>query len=416
MKCFAKTVCLAAVLFCLLTAVALAEGQWEHLYTEDGIDIYKKTFPGTDVCAFKGVGFVDAKMEVIGCVIRDVPNYPEWMAKCKKAMILKDIDRNTKIIYNVINAPFPYSDRDMVVDNNTVYHLDKGTAEITFGISDSPLAPPTDKYVRVTELSGRYLLEFFGRNKTRVTYLHRAHPGGNIPVSIANRVEIRNYPYINIMGLREMAAKQEYIEEGAASPEHDLIEKMNANRLIVGKILKNRVSEYVIDPQLLELIFDQPLMKEIVSYVHAEEARFESIQHAVLGMFSVGVTSPAVEAYIADKELTDFFSMDKFMQEKWLISLIAQEKGLIENFLDANSPAAEKMFHTLTTSKSAVRTFIQDEELAATILTRADVRRQLWADDTLRQEILENIGSFDDLEEFEELIRERVEEYPGVEL
>ncbi|MFO8049844.1 MAG: START domain-containing protein [Desulfosudaceae bacterium] len=412
MTSMAKTICLAAAILLLMSAAGLAESEWEHLYTKDGIEIYKKTFPGTDVCAFKGVGFVDAKMEVIGCVLRDIPSYPQWMAKCKKALVLKDIDRNTKILYNAINAPFPYKDRDMVVKNETLYHLDNGTAEITFGVADdTSLAPPTSKYVRVEELSGRYLLEFFGREKTRLTYLHRAHPGGNIPVSIANRVEIRDYPYTNIKGLRKMVKKQEYIEKGAASPEHDLIEKMGSDIDIVRSILKKRVSDYLIDPELLKIVFRDDLMRDIVTYVHAEGASFKSIQQAVLGMFSVGATSEKIEEYIADKDLDEFFSIDKLMEEKWLIELIAKNKGLIEEFLDANSSSAEKMFHKITTCEKAVQTFIKDEELARTILTDPEIRRQLWEDDTLRREILENIGSFDDLEEFEDLVEDRVEEY-----
>ncbi|MFW5989335.1 MAG: START domain-containing protein [Desulfosudaceae bacterium] len=408
----AKTICLAAALLLLLTAAGLAESEWEHLYTKDGIEIYKKTLPGTDVCAFKGVGFVDAKMEVIGCVLRDIPAYPQWMAKCKKALVLKDIDRNTKILYNVIDAPFPYKDRDMVVDNETVYNLDNGTAEITFGVAeDTSLAPPSGKYVRVEELSGRYLLEFFGREKTRLTYLHRADPGGNIPVSLANRVEIRNYPYTNIKGLRKMVKKEKYIEKGAASPEHALIKKMGGDIDIVRSVLKKRVSDYLIDPELLEIVFREDSMRDIVAYVHAEGASFKSIQQAVLGMFSAGVTSEKIEEYVADKDLDEFFSIDKLMKEKWLIDLIANNKGLIEDFLDANSSSAEKMFHKITTSEKAVQTFIKDEELARSILTDSEVRQQLWEDDTLRRELLENIGSFDDLEEFEDLIEDRVEKY-----
>ncbi len=414
MRMIARTACLAAVLLGLLLTAAMAESDWEHLYTKDGIDVYQKDLPDTDVCRFKGVGFVDASMETIGCVLRDIPAFPEWVANFKKAVVLKDIDRNTKITYNIIDTPFPYKNRDMIIENDTVYNLEKGSAEITFAARDSSLAPPTDKYVRMTDVSGRYFIEFFGREKTRVTYEYQADPEGNIPVALANRVEIKHQPYISLKGLREMADKQKYIAEGAASPEHDLIEKMRGNIKVVRSILKNRISEYVVDPELLDLIFSQPRMQEIIAAVHEKNASFQSIQQAVLGMFSIGVTSPKVAAYIADKDLADFFSIDKLMKEKWVADLIAREKSLIERFLDANSSAAEKMFHKITSSDKVVHTFVRDKELARTILTNAGVRRQLWADDTLRDNILNNIGSFDDIDDFAEIVEERVKTYPGV--
>ncbi len=258
-------------------SVVAADGKWELIASDDGIDTYRMTHPGTDVCTFKGVGFVDAKMEVVGEVIRDIPAYPEWMAKCKHARVLKHIDRNTKVFYNIINAPFPYKDRDMVVDNQTIYDLENGVADISFGVAKDYSFPEDRRYFRLTEITGKYYIEYFGRNKTRVTYLHRAHPGGNIPVLIANRIEISRYPAINIKGIREMAKKEKYIKAGRQSPEYDLIEKMISKGENVEKVLKNRMGQYIIDPKLLEIVFAQPAAREIADHVYAEGTTFESV-------------------------------------------------------------------------------------------------------------------------------------------
>jgi hypothetical protein len=56
----------------LIFSTAGAEGQWELIKSKDGIDTYKMTHAGTEVCTFKGVGFVDAKIEIIGEVMRDI--------------------------------------------------------------------------------------------------------------------------------------------------------------------------------------------------------------------------------------------------------------------------------------------------------------------------------------------------------
>jgi len=80
----------ALIILCLLllTAVVSAESKWKYIYTRDGIDVFQKSFPGTSVRAFKGIGFVDAKLEVVNAVIRNIPAYPMWVARCKEAIFL----------------------------------------------------------------------------------------------------------------------------------------------------------------------------------------------------------------------------------------------------------------------------------------------------------------------------------------
>ncbi len=419
----ANVVCLILAVLLLLPGGTKAEdkaGRWELIASDDGIDTYRMRHPGTDICTFKGVGFVDAGMEVVGAVIRDIPAYPRWMARCKKAEVLKHIDRNTKILYNVINAPFPYKDRDMVVDNTTFYDLENGTAEITFGLARDYPFPETGEYLRVPELSGRYFLEYFGRHKTRVTYLHKADPGGNIPVLVANRVEIRRYPAMNIKGLREMVRDQAYITAGRQSPEYDLIEGMLASREKVAQVLKNRMQDYVTDPVFLARIFAQPSVEKLVDQMHAAGVTFDSIVEGVIGILSLvsgeaagsaDKSAEAVFAYIADKPLAAFFSMDAFMQEKWLIKELARRQAVLRGLLDRENMRAQRIFHKLLTDETAVRAFIKNDHLAETILTDQSLRTRLWEDREFRKDLLENLGTFACLADFEKMVQERVDGY-----
>lgn len=100
------------VLF-LFSVAGAEEGHWELIKSKDGIDTYRMKHPGTEVCTFKAVGFVYAKMETVGEVRQDIPAYPEWMASnSRNQPSSKTIDRNTYIFHAVIKTPFPYQDRD----------------------------------------------------------------------------------------------------------------------------------------------------------------------------------------------------------------------------------------------------------------------------------------------------------------
>ncbi len=199
------------ILLILIDAGISAERDWTHLFAKDGIDVYYKTYPGTPVCAFKGVGFVNAGMAVVRSVLQDISAYPQWMARCKESVILKNVDPDTRIFYGVVDTPLPFKDRDMILSNRTIHHPDKGRAEIIFDLSDQGIVPPRKKYFRVTELSGKYILEKIDCNKTRVTFIYQGDPGGKIPVAIANWLESRYYPHRILMGLREMVKKDKYL-------------------------------------------------------------------------------------------------------------------------------------------------------------------------------------------------------------
>lgn len=405
----------------LLGSIACAEGQWELIESKNGIDTYKMTHPGTNVCAFKGVGFVDAKIEIIGEVMRDIPAYPEWMAKFKKTAILKTIDRNTYVFNAVLKTPVPFQNRDIVIENQTKYNFNNGSVLLTFRSANSFNYPRQEGLFRVTELEGHYYLEYFGRDKTRITYQYRSDPGGNIPVLLANEIEIKHYPAQTISGLRKMVQKKKYIDAGLTSPEHDLIEQMLDSKKDVASILKNRIGEYIIDPVLLNMMFETTTSKKIVDNVYATRSDFVRIRQGMVDLFNV-VTEKGlngqqkqeidnIAAYLKDKDFDTFFSMKQFMGEKWLLDDITKDKKLVHGLFDMESTLAKVIFEKVTTSKTAVTSFIKNKRLAESILTNASIREKLWADKVLRTRLANELGTFENPKDFENLIAERVKSY-----
>ena len=405
----------------LLGSIACAEGQWELLESKDGIDTYRMTHPGTNVCTFKGMGFVDAKIEVIGEVMRDIQAYPEWMAKFKKTTILKTIDRNTYVFHAILRTPIPFQNRDLVIENQTKYNFNNGTSLISFRSANSFNYPKQEGYFRITELEGQYYLEYFGRDKTRITYQYRSDPGGNIPVYLANEIEIKHYPAQTITGLRKIVHKKKYIDAGLASPEHDMIERMLDSKKDVANILKNRIGEYIIDPVLLNMLFEMTTSKKIVDSVYATRSDFASIRQGMVDLLNVvaekGHTGQekqeidTIIAHLADKEFDTFFSIKKFMGEKWLLDEIVKDKKLVQGLFDMESSLAKVIFEKVTTSKTAVTSFIKDKRLAESILTNASIRKNLWADKVLRMRLANELGTFRKPKDFENLIAERVRSY-----
>lgn len=219
---------LITLLLLLPAPFVSAETQWAHLFTNDGIEVYRKISPETQVCTFKGVGFIDAGIEAVVSVIQDIPAYNQWVPRCRETRVLKEIDGNTSIFYSVVDSPPPYKDRDMVLVNKTVVDHDNNMIEISFDLSDQGGFPTSDNYVRVKELSGKYLLEYVASDKTRITFIYRGNPGGNIPLCIVNWFGNRKYPHDNIMGLRAMAKEGKYINAGRRFEGKRIVGVMNS--------------------------------------------------------------------------------------------------------------------------------------------------------------------------------------------
>lgn len=413
-------------LFWLMLLMARAgadHGEWGLIMSHDGIDTYCMTHPGTDVCTFKAVGFVDAKIEVIGAVFRDIAAHPRWMADTKETKVLKTIDRNTYVFYNVINVPFPYRDRDMIINNDAIYNLENGTATVTFSTTSDMMCPDEGRRLRLMPgmLEGAFYLEFFGRNKTRVTYMHKADPGGNIPVGIANAFKLKYYPAINLKGLREMVKKEKYIQAGLASPENEMVENMIADQAKVKKVLKNRLGDYITDPELLDMMLDTSMANRIVAQVYNNRASFESVKQASVEMLGIvaaeglkgDVRSEVyrILGYLADKRFEDFFNIDRFMQETWLVAEVAARKDLIRGLFNKNSDIARVMFDKISASPTAVNRFIRDDALAEKILKDPALRQKLWEDELLREQIVNRIGELESLKAFEAIVAERVESF-----
>ena len=59
---------------------------WEKIKDEDGVQIYKRDVPGSDVIAFKGTGLVDAPLDRVATVLFDTSRAPEWIDSLEEAV------------------------------------------------------------------------------------------------------------------------------------------------------------------------------------------------------------------------------------------------------------------------------------------------------------------------------------------
>lgn len=182
---------------------------WRFLHEVNGVSIYKRPLPDSDVAMFKGISIVDASIAVVAEILRDLPAYPQWMANVMLGRVEKYFNPNSMMVYNVIDFPWPASDRDAVLKSET--SVDKVTGEIIVtskAMANSHL-PINEKLVRTDKLIQKFILEFIEKDKTRVSYIIHIDPKGSLPASLVNTV-LKDVPGKSLDNLKHMVRKDKY--------------------------------------------------------------------------------------------------------------------------------------------------------------------------------------------------------------
>lgn len=251
---------LAALVLALAAARAAAD-EWRQFLDEDGISGYSRSVAGSRVLEVRSVVVVDARIEVVGAVLRDVEGLARPGSSCYAARLLDQPDRDHYTFYAAYRLPGPFHDRVAVVSVANRYDLELGrvTADLR-AVADSPVPLPADA-VRITEFEAQFVVEYLSREKTGVVYTSRIDPAGNIPAFLADR-SARSGLLENARDLRRAVRKPEYLAAAAASPDAALAERLVGDPTVVRRVLANRLREVIDDRGLVERLAADPRVVE----------------------------------------------------------------------------------------------------------------------------------------------------------
>ncbi|MEX2208814.1 MAG: START domain-containing protein [Myxococcota bacterium] len=193
-----------AILFAALlpsAREARADADWQPLLTQDGVSVEERNAPGRTLPELRASAEIDAGVFEVLAVISDVPRQKEWMADCEESRLIREEPGDVSLIYNRTGAPWPISDRDVVLRAEAKLLEPSQHAAVSFANVDDPSTPPIDGIVRMPRLAGSYDLVAAGPVRTRVTYQIDIDPGGSLPVFVVTRTT-RDTPLHTLLGLR----------------------------------------------------------------------------------------------------------------------------------------------------------------------------------------------------------------------
>lgn len=207
----------------VLPETQVSQSQWEKYGEKSGISLFREMPPGSEFYRFKGVVMFNTRIEVIGEVLKDTANYSAWMADCKKSVLLEDTGDHRKVYY-VHDVPWPFKDRDVMLEATINIEYGGYFEALLQSFAGDEGAPTSDKYVRMSSMSGRYFVEYITREQTKVTFSIHVEPGGSLSPSLSNG-HLDTLAYETLRNLKKMTEDPRYIELANNSQEKILIEQ-----------------------------------------------------------------------------------------------------------------------------------------------------------------------------------------------
>jgi len=185
-----------------------AESAWELSKQVDGITVYVRNAPNSELKSFKGVAAIPARLTSLLAAIEDVDAFPQLFYQCKSAKSLKKVGDNEFYNYVVTGMPWPVSSRDSIT--HSIVSQDKKTKRVNIAINSEPnMIPQKAGIVRIQKLSGYWQLTPLKDGTVEVVYELSIAPGGKIPTWLINLL-IVDTPFNTLKNLRELVKKSVY--------------------------------------------------------------------------------------------------------------------------------------------------------------------------------------------------------------
>ncbi len=195
--------------FLLFCVNAQEEGKWEFKKEKDGISIYLRDVPDSDVKELKMTSTIPGpSLTAFAALFEDLDNLENWAYANYDSRLIEQIS-DTEIVYYVkADFPWPMSNRDFVLHNwvgqdSTGTYYSISTAEVGF-------VPEEKNLVRVTSFDSSWRITQVAAGQFYIEAIIGSDPGGLIPSWLIN-LFIDVGPFKTVKALIVEVQKEKYV-------------------------------------------------------------------------------------------------------------------------------------------------------------------------------------------------------------
>mgnify|MGYP003857599873 FL=1 len=165
---------------------AFDDSSWELMINKNDIQIYTRSWPGSDFVAIKGVQTINSSLTNILANFIDIAAFPEWVKDAKEGFVITPFDQtHSRKIYLRMSLPWPLEDRDIVSGQQVTQDSDTKIIQIKEWYEGNAL-PKIEGIIRIPRLNTEFLLIPKDKNITKLIWQGHNDPGGFIPPFLVN--------------------------------------------------------------------------------------------------------------------------------------------------------------------------------------------------------------------------------------
>lgn len=181
------------------TIISSTNHTWKKVNSEDNIIVYN--------CEVEGSKFKKSKVETTinfsnlknaEIVLKDVSKYKNWQPNCSSSKLIK-AEGNKIYSYLTFDAPWPVSDRDLILEST----FTKSENRLMMKTTCKPnYIKKDDDFVRITYSEGLWEIEQKNDGNLIIRNTNHSSPGGNIPAWLSSSA-VENMPIETIQGFKK---------------------------------------------------------------------------------------------------------------------------------------------------------------------------------------------------------------------
>ncbi len=174
-----------------------------------GIRVFSCEVTDSKFKSIKANFVLEGEFEQLVAVMQDVPAYKNWQYHMVNPKIVNSNGKDEIIYYSEISAPWPVSNRDVIVSLKFNYDAEKEILEvIALGLPTA--LPDVEDVIRVPNFNAKWLVrKIKGSSQLAVEYALVIDMGGSIPAWLVNMAQAEG-PFETFSKLKERMKLMEY--------------------------------------------------------------------------------------------------------------------------------------------------------------------------------------------------------------
>ena len=178
------------------------EDSWEFRVEHKDIRVYSAKMKNTPVHGFKGIIEFPVSLKRLISLFHDTASYRRWVHQLASLQVLEKGDNLEYVIHQVINTPWPFPRREVIVRTGLDAEGENGIA-VTMK-SEPDYIPAKPGSFRIREAYGKWVFEPLKNDVVRITFIMYVDPGKDVPPPMSNTAMFE-VPFYSLQNLRNLA-------------------------------------------------------------------------------------------------------------------------------------------------------------------------------------------------------------------